>query len=93
VAERILRKIAGKVMVIAGMPVTMTASMGIASTETFDCGLDELMQKADTALYAAKRHGKNRVAVATADDDSGATLWAPPGGMEPVQVEPVAAEN
>jgi diguanylate cyclase (GGDEF)-like protein len=93
VAERILRKIAGKVMVIAGMPVTMTASMGIASTETFDCGLAELMQKADTALYAAKRHGKNRVAVATADDDSGATLWAPPGGMEPVKIEPVAVEN
>jgi diguanylate cyclase (GGDEF)-like protein len=87
VAERVRRKIAAKVITVGGMTVTVTASMGIASTEIFDCGLDGLMLRADMALYAAKRHGKNRVAVATADDDAGVSLWAPPGRAEPVAVQ------
>jgi predicted signal transduction protein with EAL and GGDEF domain len=46
--------------------VKLTASMGVASTETFGYALDPLMREADTALYAAKAAGRNRVAAAAA---------------------------
>ncbi len=45
-----------------------TASLGIASTEAFGYELDTLMRRADMAVYAAKRAGRNRVVVATSDD-------------------------
>ena len=45
-----------------------TASLGIASTDAFGYELDTLMRRADMAVYAAKRAGRNRVVVATADD-------------------------
>ena len=42
-----------------------TASLGIASTDAFGYDLDTLMRRADMAVYAAKRAGRNRVVVAT----------------------------
>jgi predicted signal transduction protein with EAL and GGDEF domain len=39
-------------------------SLGIASTETFGYSLDTLTRRADMAVYAAKRAGRNRVVVA-----------------------------
>jgi diguanylate cyclase (GGDEF)-like protein len=63
-AERVCDGIADSVMVVAGAPVKLTASMGVASTETFGYALDPLMREADTALYAAKAAGRNRVAAA-----------------------------
>jgi predicted signal transduction protein with EAL and GGDEF domain len=45
--------------------VKATASLGIASTEAFGYELDTLMRRADMAVYAAKRAGRNRVVVAT----------------------------
>jgi diguanylate cyclase (GGDEF)-like protein len=52
-------------MPVAGTPVKATASLGIASTDAFGYELDTLMRRADTAVYAAKRAGRNRVVVAT----------------------------
>jgi predicted signal transduction protein with EAL and GGDEF domain len=52
-------------VLIAGSPVKATASLGIASTEAFGYELDTLMRRADMAVYAAKRAGRNRVVVAT----------------------------
>ena len=52
-----------------------TASLGIASTEAFGYELDTLMRRADMAVYAAKRAGRNRVVVATAvDADAGVVM-------------------
>jgi predicted signal transduction protein with EAL and GGDEF domain len=48
--------------------VRATVSLGIASTETFGYDLDTLMRRADTAVYTAKRAGRNRVEVATGAD-------------------------
>ena len=55
---------------VADREVNITASLGIASTEAFGYELDTLMRRADMAVYAAKRAGRNRVVVATANDET-----------------------
>ena len=55
-------------MDVAGTPVKVTVSLGIASTDTFGYDLDILVRGADMAVYIAKRQGRNRVVVATTDD-------------------------
>ena len=44
---------------------TVTVSIGIALFPLDAKSMDELIEKADTSLYRAKRHGKNRVCVAS----------------------------
>ncbi len=46
----------------------MTVSLGVSSTETFGYDTDTLVRRADMAVYAAKRRGRNRVVVATPHD-------------------------
>jgi diguanylate cyclase (GGDEF)-like protein len=67
VAERIRHKFESATIDVAGTPVKATVSVGIASTEAFGYDLDTLMRKADMAVYAAKRQGRNRVVIAEAD--------------------------
>jgi diguanylate cyclase (GGDEF)-like protein len=71
VAERIRHKFEGATVDVAGTPVKTTVSLGIASTETFSYDLDTLMRKADMAVYAAKRQGRNCVVIAAADSADG----------------------
>ena len=68
VAERIRHQFEMTTVRVAGTPVRATASLGIASTEAFGYELDTLMRRADMAVYAAKRGGRNRVIVATLGD-------------------------
>jgi diguanylate cyclase (GGDEF)-like protein len=59
---------------VAGTPVKATVSIGIASSETLGYDIDVLTRRADMAVYAAKRQGRNRVIVATPEhvaDDAG----------------------
>jgi diguanylate cyclase (GGDEF)-like protein len=63
VAERVRRRFESAVMEVTGTPVTFTVSIGIASTEMFGYDLHLLMQRADAAVYEAKRRGRNRVCV------------------------------
>jgi len=60
VAERIRAAIAAhQFPVVGGGVLRVTASVGVAATAP-GCGHAELLTAADTALYAAKRGGKNR---------------------------------
>ncbi|HEX5093566.1 MAG TPA: GGDEF domain-containing protein [Burkholderiales bacterium] len=42
------------------VPIEVTVSIGVASTRGEPCTLDELLARADKALYAAKHAGRNR---------------------------------
>jgi diguanylate cyclase (GGDEF)-like protein len=68
VAERIRHQFETATVDVAGTPVKATVSLGIASTEAFGYDLDTLMRRADMAVYAAKRAGRNQVKVATMAD-------------------------
>jgi diguanylate cyclase (GGDEF)-like protein len=63
-AERVRTLLSGRVILTAGnAPVSLTVSLGVATAPPVS-GVDELVRAADSALYDAKRAGKNRVAVA-----------------------------
>jgi two-component system, cell cycle response regulator len=68
VAERLRQKIAEEGFDVPGtaQPITVTASIGIASLQTDEDSPDGLVKRADEALYRAKRSGRNRVAAAAA---------------------------
>ena len=68
VAERIRQQFEAVTVDVAGTAVKTTVSVGTASTESFGYDLDTLMRRADKAVYAAKKLGRNRVVAADADD-------------------------
>lgn len=61
-AERLRQGIAQlSVAMPGGETVQFTVSLGVAECTVGDSGLNALVHRADTALYAAKQHGRNRV--------------------------------
>ena len=64
-AERVRRAIAeAKYVLPNGTEHRATASVGLASAEGADWQLDELLGRADKAMYSAKHRGRNRVETA-----------------------------
>jgi diguanylate cyclase (GGDEF)-like protein/PAS domain S-box-containing protein len=61
VANRLREAVAGSTVEVDGVQIRYTVSAGIAQFEDEMLGLDELIKRADTALYAAKAAGRNRV--------------------------------
>jgi diguanylate cyclase (GGDEF)-like protein len=76
VAERIRQQTQDVPIDVAGVWVNVTVSIGIASTETFGHDVDTLLRRADLAVYAAKRDGRNRIAIAEADGTQAAGIIA-----------------
>ena len=67
VAERLRAHIAAETFQVnPESRIRVTASVGIATLERADDTPDILLKRADNALYAAKRNGRNRVVVAEA---------------------------
>jgi diguanylate cyclase (GGDEF)-like protein len=60
--DRIRRQFESEKFVFSGKSVTVTASFGISGFQgTHAPEFDQLVREADTALYAAKRSGRNRI--------------------------------
>ena len=63
VAER-MRRAAERAQIIgAHKPFNVTASFGVADVRLGDTSVDESLARADSALYLAKREGRNRVRI------------------------------
>ncbi len=67
IADRIRLAIEASPMVLDDSAVSISASIGVASTATSGYDLQRLCRDADAALYRAKRAGRNRVVVDGAD--------------------------
>jgi two-component system, cell cycle response regulator len=66
IGERIRRSLAhSPTWIRASEPVTVTASIGLAGSETHGHGIKSLLVAADQALYEAKRAGRNRLVART----------------------------
>ena len=63
VGERLREAVQGLQCVAQGKPVKMSISLGCATLEAGESA-DSLLQRADKALYSAKRDGRNRLAIA-----------------------------
>jgi diguanylate cyclase (GGDEF)-like protein/PAS domain S-box-containing protein len=48
---------------VAGRSIAVTASFGVAYADEDDRGDEDLVRMADAAMYQAKQHGRNRVAI------------------------------
>ena len=73
VAERLCAQVAESTIDLPdGTPLSVTISIGVATSETAEEMADDLIERADGALYTAKNAGRNRVEMA-----------APPGAAAP----------
>ena len=64
--ERLRERLAAACFGVVERPIRVTVSVGIAESGVADRGHDEIIERADAALYAAKHLGRDRVCSASA---------------------------
>ena len=64
VAERLRQHLAERPIIAEREAITCTASVGVAQLTAKDGSIDALLGRADAALYAAKKGGRNKVEMA-----------------------------
>ena len=64
VAERIREMIQANALTIGDAKLTLTVSIGVGQATARTSGIDTILREADSALYEAKRNGRNQVVVA-----------------------------
>lgn len=62
-AERLREKVSGTPVTERNLDITVTVSAGVASFIEGEDTIETLLRRADTALYKAKREGRDRVAL------------------------------
>jgi diguanylate cyclase (GGDEF)-like protein len=76
IAERLRRVVGDMTIKVDGHKFNITASFGVAQMSGCDVKFDECLSRADSALYLAKRAGRNRVEkFSTARVFPGTTQW------------------
>lgn len=84
VAERCARKLAAAPLDVgAAEPLVVTASMGVADTAGPSADLEDLLRRADDAMYRAKQGGRNRIVEAPRADAG--PMPAPAAPAEPAE--------
>jgi diguanylate cyclase (GGDEF)-like protein/PAS domain S-box-containing protein len=68
-SRRLLEGVQGNPVVLRGRPIRPTASIGIVLFPSHGTTSQELLARADLAMYQAKRDGRNRAVLYTADQD------------------------
>jgi diguanylate cyclase (GGDEF)-like protein len=63
IAERLRELVAQSPLHAQGQAVAMTVSVGVAALEAGDHKWEDILRRADEALYHAKQHGRDRVSV------------------------------
>jgi diguanylate cyclase (GGDEF)-like protein len=66
IAERLNHAISALGLLADGKPVTMRASIGVSTLANGERDLHRMIKRADQAMYAAKRGGRDRVTVSPA---------------------------
>ncbi len=61
VASRLCQRIAAHAVEVDGTTIRYTVSAGVATMDDALAGVGDLLKRADTAMYAAKARGRNRV--------------------------------
>ncbi len=61
VGERIVKSAAAHHIVVAGQTINITVSVGVTTYGVGDRSLSSVLERADQALYQAKREGRNQV--------------------------------
>jgi diguanylate cyclase (GGDEF)-like protein len=62
-AERLREAVAAAPLTVDGKAVAMTVSVGVAALDAHDHKWEDILHRADEALYHAKQSGRNRVSV------------------------------
>ena len=71
VCEKIRKMIDGiKVETLGGQEIGFKVSMGVAESRSNGVTIEELMRQSDSALYSAKRNGRDRVALFDPQNDT-----------------------
>jgi diguanylate cyclase (GGDEF)-like protein len=71
IAQRLRALVAGTPLQTHGLAVSMTVSVGLAAARDDDTQWEDVLRRADDALYHAKQHGRNRVSVHGMDVPAG----------------------
>ena len=66
IAQRILERVAGVRVTGFGNPISVTCSIGVATSDTLGVWGEPLLAQADAAVYVAKRSGRNQIHLAPA---------------------------
>jgi diguanylate cyclase (GGDEF)-like protein len=62
-AERMRQSVADEPVITGAGPIRVTISVGLTQLDAADAGLDQLLARADHALYRAKEGGRNQVVI------------------------------
>jgi diguanylate cyclase (GGDEF)-like protein len=63
IAQRLRELVADTPLLVQGLAVPMTVSVGLAAARAGDLQWEDVLRHADEAMYHAKQHGRNRVSV------------------------------